>query len=142
MKSPAFSSPDIDLDGMWFELYTVFRFVVMTVTALAFLSALESSIETLTILFLAKWLLTCALSCWNIRGNSFEIVRLSVVHNTPCFDDILVVLLCISAANAYTVFSTCFSLCKALTIQFQAVNLSTFASLMSRLSWRQIHLFN
>lgn len=40
MKSPAFSSPDIDLDGMWFELYTVFRFVVMTVTALAFLSAL------------------------------------------------------------------------------------------------------
>ena len=114
----------------------------MAVTALAILCAFQSCIKTLTVFFLAQRLFAGALSHWNVRGDTFEIVRLPVIYDAPRSVDLFFVSDVVPTAYANTVLIACFSFSEALAIEFQAVDFCAFATDLRKLPRRQIKLVN
>ena len=87
----------------WIKVKIDFWFLVVAVHALTILCALQTSIETFTILFSAQRFFACAFTCWNMLWDPFEVSWLPVIHNTLWVYDLLLVPSSIVALNANTV---------------------------------------
>lgn len=135
------SSPNLNFHpGV--EVHSLIRFTIMAVTALAILCAFQSCVKTLTIFFLTQRFFAGALSHWNVRGDTFEIVRLPVIYDASCSVDLFFISAVVPTAYTDTVLIACFSFSEALAIEFQAINFCAFATDLRKLPRRQIKLVN
>lgn len=72
----------------------------MAVNALTVLGALQSGVVALAVFLAAEGFLARAFTCRNIRSNSLEVTRLTIVNDTFGLHDFLLVPWSVMAADA------------------------------------------
>lgn len=112
-----------------FLFVIVMAFPVFTTNALTLFRTLETSAETLTVLFLALRFFAGTLSHWYKGRNVLEKARIPVVSYLFGLVDLLMILRLVPATYTNTVFVASSSPCETLAIKLETINFGAFTAL-------------